>query len=397
MTTDVMSGVRVVEVAEHTFVPAASALLAGWGADVIKVEPVGRGDAVRGLAASAKGDVHVLHEHSNRGKRGIALDLSSPEGVGILYKLVASADVFMTNKVGRVRRKLKIEVDDLRAHNPNLVYVRGTGWGERGEHADRGGYDLLGFWHRSGASIGAAGVDGRAPFLPGPAFGDSIGAMTIAGGTMGALFHRERTGEAKVLDVSLLSTGMWAMGAAITAANLVDDWTWPPGARNPLSATYQTKDGRWFALCCLQAGYYWAPLCETIGRPDLAIDPRFADQASILANGEDASSLLAAIFVERTADEWEKRFENFVGQWTVVQDARRAGTDPQAIANDYVQECVSRTGVQFKLVSAPVQYDERPAPAAMAPQYNEHGDEILAELGIDWDTIVDLKVRNIVG
>jgi crotonobetainyl-CoA:carnitine CoA-transferase CaiB-like acyl-CoA transferase len=392
-----MSGVKVVEVAEHTFVPAAAALLADWGADVIKVEPVGRGDAVRGLAASGKGDVHVLHEHSNRGKRSVALDLSSAQGVGILYKLAAWADVFMTNKVPRVRRKLKIDVDDLRAHNPNLVYVRGTGWGERGEHADRGGYDLLGFWHRSGASIGAVAPDGTVPFLPGPAFGDSIGAMTIAGGTMGALFQRERTGRAPVVDVSLLSTGMWAMGPAISSAALVDDWAWPPGTRNPLSSTYQTKDRRWLALCCLQAGRYWSPLCETVGRPDLAVDPRFADYASIVANCEVASSLLADVFAERTAEEWEKRFEDFVGQWTVVQDARQVGEDPQAIANEYIQKCVSRSGVPFKLVSAPVQYDEQPAPTSSAPQYNEHGDDILAELGLDWETIVDLKLRNIVG
>jgi crotonobetainyl-CoA:carnitine CoA-transferase CaiB-like acyl-CoA transferase len=393
----VMSGVRVVEVAEHTFVPAAAALLAEWGAEVIKVEPVGRGDAVRGLASSGKGDVHVLHEHSNRGKRSIALDLANPDGLDILYQLVAAADVFMTNKVGRVRRRLKIEIDHLRASNPNLIYVRGTGWGERGEDADRGGYDLLSFWHRSGASIGAAGPDGRAPFLPAPGFGDSIGAMTIAGGTMGALYHRERTGEAKTVDVSLLSTGMWAMGAAIAAAELVDNWTWPPSTGNPLSATYLTKDQRQFALCCLQAGHYWQPLCHTLDRPDLAADPRFADHASIIANRHAVSGLLTDIFAERTADEWERRFENFVGQWTVVQDARQVAGDPQAVANGYIQERRSASDAPFKLISPPVQYDQQPAHTTTAPQYNEHGDTILTELGLDWDTISDLKIRGAVG
>ena len=120
--TAVLEGVRVLEVAEHTFVPAASALLADWGADVIKIEPIERGDAMRGLAAtgvvSISGGVHALLEHSNRGKRSLALDLTTPEGLEILYKLAATADVFLTNKLPRVRKKLNIELEDIRAHNP---------------------------------------------------------------------------------------------------------------------------------------------------------------------------------------------------------------------------------------------------------------------------------------
>jgi crotonobetainyl-CoA:carnitine CoA-transferase CaiB-like acyl-CoA transferase len=393
----VMSGVRVVEVAELTFVPAAAALLADWGAEVIKVERLGRGDAVRGLSHSGRGDLHILHEHSNRGKRSIALDLAAAEGLSILYQLVATADVFMTNKVARVRRELKIEVDDLRTENPALIYVRGTGSGERGDQANRGGYDLLNFWHRTGASLGAGGSDGKAPFLPGPSFGDSIGAMTIAGGTMGALFHRERTGEAKVVDVSLLSIGMWGMAAGIAMADLMDEWTWPPGSHNPLVDTYQTRDGKWLALCCLQAGFYWAPLCDIIERPDLAADPRFADHAALLANRTIVSSLLTEVFAQRTVEEWEERFNSFVGQWTVVQDARQVADDPQALANGYIQDCRSASDERFRLVSAPVQYDEQPAPTSIAPAYNEHGDAILAELGLGWDVVVDLKVRGIVG
>jgi len=158
--TAVMSGIRILEVAEHTFVPAASAILADWGADVIKVEHVERGDAMRGLASTGvmdlgSGNVHVILEHSNRGKRSIALDLSSDEGREILYRLAASCDVFLTNKVPHVVRQLRIDVDDIRTHNPNIVYVRGTGWGARGPDADKGGYDMLGYWCRSGIAYGA--------------------------------------------------------------------------------------------------------------------------------------------------------------------------------------------------------------------------------------------------
>jgi crotonobetainyl-CoA:carnitine CoA-transferase CaiB-like acyl-CoA transferase len=148
-------GARILEVAEQTFVPAASALLSDWGADVIKmIEHVERGDAMRGLAASGIAvvpeKVHVLLEHSNRGKRSLALDLAKPEGVDILYKLAATSDVFLTNKLPRVRKKLKIDLDDIRAHNSRIIYVRGTGQGERGPDADKGSYDNLSFWCRAG-------------------------------------------------------------------------------------------------------------------------------------------------------------------------------------------------------------------------------------------------------
>ncbi|HMC39484.1 MAG TPA: CoA transferase, partial [Acidimicrobiales bacterium] len=157
--TAVMSGVRILEVAEHTFVPAASALLADWGADVVKVEHVERGDAMRGLGstgvADIPADVHPLLEHSNRGKRSVGLDLTKPEGIDILYRLAATADVFLTNKLPGVRKKLQIEPDQIRAVNPHIVYVSGTGQGERGPDADKGSYDHLAFWCRAGTSLGS--------------------------------------------------------------------------------------------------------------------------------------------------------------------------------------------------------------------------------------------------
>jgi len=403
--TAVMEGVRILEVAEHTFVPAASALLADWGADVIKIEHVERGDAMRGLASSGIAvvptDVHVLLEHSNRGKRSLALDLTSAEGLEILYKIAATSDVFLTNKLPGVRKKLKIDLDDIRVHSPNIIYVRGTGQGDRGPDADKGSYDSLAFWARAGIALGAKRPEyDLVPVPPAPGFGDSIGGMTIAGGIMGALFHRERTGEATVVDVSLLGTGLWAMGQAIALSLALDrPWT-PPSAdamrSNPLTGTYTTKDGRYLAFTCLQAGKYWPPMCEAIGMPELASDPRFADHASLLANGSAAGEILSNVFVSATLEEWRGRLADFSGQWTVVQDTLEAVADPQAVANGYVQECKTAAGVPFRLVAPPVQFDERPAIPGRAPEFNEHGDAILGELGLEWDTVVDLKVRGIV-
>ena len=301
-----------------------------------------------------------------------------------------------------MRKKLKIELEDIRAQNPQIIYVAGTGQGERGPDADKGSYDSLAFWFRPGVALGVKPSDSdRIPNPPGPGFGDSIGAMTIAGGIMGALFHRERTGEATTVDVSLLGTGMWAMGQAF-ALSLVANVPWggPPSSAprlNPLVRNYLTKDERALSFCCLQASRYWAELCGLVGRPELATDPRFADHAALLEHSIEAQEAMEAAFAEHTAAEWRERLDNFTGQWTVVQDTLECAVDPQAIANGYMQDCATASGTPFQMVAAPVQFGGAPAPAGRAPEFNEHGDAILEEVGIDWDTIVDLKVRSVVG
>jgi crotonobetainyl-CoA:carnitine CoA-transferase CaiB-like acyl-CoA transferase len=403
--TAVLQGVRILEVAEHTFVPAASALLSDWGAEVIKIEHVQRGDAMRGLASSGlaivPNDVHALLEHSNRGKQSLGLDLTSPDGLEILYTLASTSDVFLTNKLPSVRDKLKIGVDNIRAHSPEIIYVRGTGQGERGPDADKGSYDALAFWARSGIAVGAKRPEyDLVPVPPAPGFGDSIGAMTIAGGIMGALFHRERTGEATIVDVSLLGVGMWAMGQAVALSLVLGmPWTPPPADRvgsNPLSRNYETKNGRVLAFTCLQPAKYWPPLCDAIGRPELATDPQFADYQSLMGNSDAAVAILIDVFASATLAEWRERLEGFIGQWAVVQDTLEAAADPQTVANGYIQECQTAAGTPFRLVAAPVQFDEEPPVPTRAPEFNEHGDGILAGIGLDEDAIIDLKIRGIV-
>ena len=402
--TMILKGIRILEVAEHTFVPAASALLADLGAEVIKIEHVTRGDAMRGLASSGiavvPGNVHVLLEHSNRGKKSLGLDLTASDGIEILYKLAATADVFLTNKLPSVRKRLKIDVEQIRAHSPRIIYVRGTGQGECGPDADKGSYDSLAFWARAGVALGAKRPEyNLMPVPPAPGFGDSIGGMTIAGGIMGALFHRERTGEGTVVDVSLFGTGLWAMGQAMALSlALKRPWSPPPAtfSFNPLVRNYATKDGRELAFTCLQAAKYWPMLCDVIERPELKHDARFVDQASLVKNAPQGIEILREIFASATLEEWRKRLEAFEGQWCVVQDTLEAAEDPQTLANGYLQECQTASGTSFRLVAAPVQYDGEAAKPARAPEFNEHGDAILGDLGLDWDTIIDLKARGVV-
>jgi crotonobetainyl-CoA:carnitine CoA-transferase CaiB-like acyl-CoA transferase len=215
--------------------------------------------------------------------------------------------------------------------------------------------------------------------------------MTIAGGIMGALFHRERTGEATIVDVSLLGVGMWAMGQAMALSLVLDTpWTPPPADRigsNPLSRNYETKDGRTLAFTCLQPAKYWPPMCEVIGRPELIEDPLFADYQSLMANSDAAVEILTEVFGSATLADWRVRLDSFSGQWAVVQDTLEAASDPQSVANGYIQECETAT---------PVQFDEEPASPRRAPEFNEHGEKILAGIGLDDDAIIDLKIRGVV-
>jgi crotonobetainyl-CoA:carnitine CoA-transferase CaiB-like acyl-CoA transferase len=164
---------------------------------------------------------------------------------------------------------------------------------------------------------------------------------------------------------------------------------------NPLVSTYLASDGRYVSLSCLQAGRYWAELVGLVGRPELADDERFADQAAIREHAAVGVELLKEVFAQRTADEWREVLQDFSGQWTLVQNTLEAIEDPQAVANGYVVDCETAEGTPFKLAAAPVQFGPDLPSTRRAPGFNEHGDEILQELGLDWDTIVDLKVRGI--
>ena len=348
---------------------------------------------MRGLASTGialvPSDVHVLLEHSNRGKQSLGLNLASPEGLAILYRLAETADVFLTNKLPSVRDKLKIGVEDIRAQNPNIIYVRGTGQGERGPDADKGSYDSLAFWARAGVAAGAKRPEyDLVPVPPAPGFGDSIGAMTIAGGIMGALFHRERTGEATVVDVSLFGVGLWAMGQAMALSLLLGRAAGrrprPPGSRaTRCRATTSTKDDRVLAFTCLQAGRYWPPAVRGhrspgAGRRRALRRPRVPLGQQRPGGGRSSTE----VFASATLEEWRAKLADFSGQWAVVQDTLEAVADPQAVANGYVQECRTAGGTPFQLVTVPVQFDEEPAAPQRAPEFNEHGDAVLAELGL---------------
>jgi crotonobetainyl-CoA:carnitine CoA-transferase CaiB-like acyl-CoA transferase len=400
----VMNGVRVLEVAQFWFVPSAAAVLADWGADVVKVEHPVRGDGQRGLASSgvsvAAGGVDFLVQQPNRGKRSVGLDVGAEEGRELLLRLAETSDVFLTNFLPEARRRLRIDVDDIRARNPRIIYVRGHGQGTRGPDAELGGYDATAFWTRGGVAASLMMPDAAEPPFQRAAFGDGIGGMTIAGGVAAALFHRERTGEAEVVDVSLLGTAMWVMSPDVVASKLLGTPQLPIGPRssrpNPTVNNYQTKDGRWLILVHLQADRYWADFCRRIGRPELATDPRFADMPARAQHAATCIAELDATFATRTLAEWRAAFAGMEGPWAPMQTPGELHGDPQAIANGYLQEVDGEARGRFTLVANPVQFSETPPALRRGPEMGEHTDEVLGELGIGMDELLGLKERGVI-
>ena len=396
-----MSGIRVLEVAQWWFVPAAGAVLADWGADVIKVEHPVSGDPQRGLMSSGLipgggSGPDFMMEQSNRGKRSVGIDLATEGGRDLLLELARTSDVFLTNFLPDARDKLRINLEDIRAVNPNIIYVRGHGQGTKGPDAGRGGYDAASFWSRGGIGAALTPGDATGPVMQKAAFGDSIGAMTVAGGIAAALLDRERTGVARVVDVSLLGTAMWVLAPDIGLSKMLGfDLPAAGGNRamnpNPLVNSFKTGDGRWMTVILLQADKFWPSFCEHLGVPELIDDPRFANATVRAENRAECVELLDKAFASKTLEEWKVALASFDGVWAPMQKASELYDDPQAVANGYLPELEGDDGNPFAVVASPVQFDETPFELNRSPAHGQHTEEILLELGLDWEAIIAHK------
>jgi len=401
-----LEGIRIVEVAQFTFVPAAGAVLADWGAEVIKVEHARSGDGQRGMRQLGPvvldGDRNPGFEHPNRGKRSIGVDIGTPEGLEIVMKLVDEADVFLTNFLPAARQRLGIDVEHVRARNPNVVYARGSAVGDEGDERENGGYDMTGYWCRAGSADGITPSGSAAPVPPPPAYGDTIGGMTIAGGISAALLGRERTGHAPEIDVSLLSTGMWAMALPISIS--LDNgkpWVAPPvgisaAPTNPLAGIYETSDGRFMSILGLQGFRYWPDFCAHIDRPDLVTDERFADAESMAANAPAATAIMRDVLATKTLAEWTQRFVDLETPWAPIQNTVEVAADVQARANGYIATVEGDDGETFELVSSPVRFDRTTPQLKAAPGFAADTDDVLGELGFDMDAIIELKIAGVI-
>jgi crotonobetainyl-CoA:carnitine CoA-transferase CaiB-like acyl-CoA transferase len=398
--SEVLGGIRVLEVASWTFVPAAGAILADWGADVLKIEHPVTGDPQRGLISSglvpgAAGGFNYMIEQPNRGKRSLGLNLAHEDGRELLYRLAETSDVFLTNFLPEARAKLKIDVDDVRARNPNIVYVRGSGQGPRGADAGKGGYDGASYWARGGIAAALTPRHLEPPIGQRPAFGDVMGGMAIAGGITAALLRRERTGEPSVVDVSLLATALWNISPDVVAAKLFENVEMPrfdaDAPPNPLVGLYRTEDGRYVSLVMLESDRFWGDFCAHLGHPELESDPRFVDAAARFEHRRECRDAIAAVFATAPLDEWRRRFATLRGVWAPVQNARELHDDAQVVANDYLPTVTADDGTEVALVANPVQFDEAGPQLRRAPEHGQHTEEVLLELGLTWDDLARYK------
>jgi crotonobetainyl-CoA:carnitine CoA-transferase CaiB-like acyl-CoA transferase len=402
MSTPPLDGIRVLEVAMYGFVPSAGAVLTEWGADVIKVEHAITGDPQRGLRQTGllrvEGDPNPNIEHANRNKRSIGLDMSVPEGKEVLYDLARRSDVFLTSFLPGHRTKFGIDVDDIRAVNPKIIYARGSALGPRGEESVKGGYDMTAFWCRAGtaATITPPGMPGMIG-PPGPAYGDTISGTNLAGGIAAALLKLERTGEPSIVDVSLLGSGFWSMGHTVALTKHLGQRmeAFPPGVHgspiNPLVGLYPTADDRYISFVMMQPTKFWADVCKHMDLDELADDPRFATVESIAENTAAAAEILTEAMAKRPLAEWSERFSSMLGPWAPVQDTLQAVEDAQIRANEYLVQAG-----ELELVANPVQFDVSPPESGPAPAFAAQTDEILLELGLDWDRIIELKTAGAV-
>jgi crotonobetainyl-CoA:carnitine CoA-transferase CaiB-like acyl-CoA transferase len=340
-------------------------------------------------------------EVCNRGKRSIGVDLTTHEGRELVLSLCEDSDVFLTSLLPASRQKAGVDVDDVMARNPRIVYARGSGQGPQGPDGEKGGYDAGAYWNRAGISTAATPPGGTdLVSLPGPAFGDIQSGMALAGGISAALYHRERTGSGVVVDSSLFANGLWAMQATSVGASTLGREVLPPINRavpmNPLVNHYRTADGRYVMLVMLDSNRHWPSFCAALGRPELAGDERFTDERARRRNAAACVVELDAVFAANPLAHWQGALAGQEGPWAVVQTPGEALRDPQATANGYTRTVEYPDGRRLDLVAAPVQFDEAHHPLAPAPEHGAHTDEVLSSLGMDWDSIVDLKIKGVV-
>ena len=400
-----LEGIKVVEMALAVLSPHTGAHLSDMGADIIKVEHPAGGDmarsltAVRQVSASMKpGMMNFMFELENRGKKSVTADLTFPEGIEIVHKLIEKSDIFLTNYQLDVLTKLKVDYETLSKLNPKLIYAIATGWGFKGPDKDKPAFDFVAF-ARSGI-MGTMGEPDSAPPACLPAFGDHITAMTLAYGIILALYHRERTGEGQFVHTSLLG-GLTEAASLNLQVCLSTGQDIPKVSRksagNPMWNFYETKDKRWLQLAMLQTDRHWHDFCEALEIQHLENDPKFDTHDKRRDNTLELIPILDEVFAKRTYAEWEERFTDKNIIRGLVTTFLEQTKDPQLWENGQLVKFNHPAQGPIDMVGMPVYLSKSPGQIrGPAPELGQNTEEVLLELGYSWEDIAGLKDNKVI-
>ena len=395
-----LEGLKVLEIANWVAAPAACAIMADMGAEVIKIEHPETGDPVRSIDVSSRGivqypgGINSAFELLNRGKQSVAVNLENPQGQAIVLKLAARSDVVVTNLTPHRQERYKLRYEDVSALNQRAIYLALTGYGTDGPDRDRSGFDYAAFWARSGI-MGSLGEAGGPPTQQRPGMGDQTTSLALTAAIAMALYERERSGKGQRIDCSLLHTGMWVIGLDIMSALK----TRQPVERvsrkdvgNPLFNFYQTSDGRWLQLVMIESERFWDGFCKALGLDEFAAEPKFDSHANRVRYSHELVEIIENKLFSENFEHWAARLDEQKCIWAPVQTLDQVVDDPQVHANGYVTTVTHAEEGDFNILTAPIKYGRTPGmPTSAAPELGQDTETTLLELGYTWDDVIDLK------
>ena len=402
-----LDGVKVIDLTYFVAGPGAARILADWGADVIKVEP-SFGDPGRGTGATMScptvKDCNPFYTAYNANKRGLSLNLKSDEGKAVLYKLLESADVFVSSYRTGALKRLGLDYDSLSKKFPHLIWAQINGFGDFGPAKDNASFDTVAFWARSGAMIDITEKD-TSPVNPLIGFGDATTSCSLSGGICAALYQKAKTGKGCKVMVSLFAQAIWSESAGMVSTQYGDEY---PKTRlnpgSPVMDTFKSADDKWFYMSILEPDRYNDALMKELGRNDLVGDPRYCTAVAAKAHSSELVEILSAEFAKHTMDEIAAMFARADIAYDRVQHIKEVLDDPQALENMYIIPVENRDGTVTKQPMTPIRFatteparieDIAPTMERQAPLVGEHSAEILKEHGYtdeDIQKLVDSKV-----
>ncbi len=392
-----LNGVRVIEMGIWVAGPAAGGILADWGADVVKIEPP-EGDPMRDALGKIGGVALPSNPPfalDNRAKRSVVVDARTAEGRELIHRLIADADIFLTNYRREALERMGVDFKTLSELNPGLVYCSVSGYGLEGPDRDRPGYDIGSFWARGGIAH-LLTTPGSDPVPSRGGFGDHVTAVTATAGILAALHHREKTGEGQLVEASLLRTATYTLGWDYSMQSELG-FALPAMSRSrsfmPTTLCYKCGDDRWIWLIGVEMERHWPILLKALGREDLAEDERFENARARAQHTEELIGTLDAEFIKRSRDEWAKRFDEVDLWWAPIQTPAEVLEDPQALAAGSFVDVPNADGSgTTRKVSGPIRFSGSAGRTdAPIPELGQHTDDILRGAGLDDATIQELR------